>query len=40
MANIKASLKAINDAIRQQKWDESLAQTENLIAKDPKNYQA
>lgn len=40
MASIKASLKAINDAIRQQKWDESLAQTENLISKDPKNYQA
>ncbi|KAF2962691.1 hypothetical protein GQX73_g10882 [Xylaria multiplex] len=39
MASIKASLKAINDAIRQQKWDESLDQTDNLIARDPKNYQ-
>ncbi|KAI0381447.1 tetratricopeptide [Hypomontagnella monticulosa] len=40
MANIKASLKAINDLIRQQKWDDALAQTENLIGRDPKNYQA
>ncbi|KAI1332492.1 tetratricopeptide-like protein [Xylariaceae sp. FL0255] len=40
MASIKASLKAINDAIRQQKWDEALNQTDNVIAKDPKNYQA
>ncbi|KAI0186436.1 tetratricopeptide [Xylaria flabelliformis] len=40
MASIKASLKAINDAIRQQKWDDALAQTDNLISKDPKNYQA
>ncbi|KAL7619519.1 Superkiller protein 3 [Parahypoxylon ruwenzoriense] len=40
MASIKASLKAINDAIRQQKWDNALDQAENLIAKDPKNYQA
>ncbi|KAI0514636.1 tetratricopeptide [Xylaria bambusicola] len=40
MASTKASLKAINDAIRQQKWDEALAQTESLISKDPKNYQA
>ncbi|KAJ3576636.1 hypothetical protein NPX13_g3627 [Xylaria arbuscula] len=40
MASTKASLKAINDAIRQQKWDEALAQTESLISRDPKNYQA
>ncbi|CAJ2509124.1 Uu.00g141500.m01.CDS01 [Anthostomella pinea] len=40
MASIKASLKTINDAIRQQKWDEALAQAENVINKDPKNYQA
>ncbi|KAI0418833.1 tetratricopeptide [Xylaria grammica] len=40
MASIKASLKAINDAIRQQKWDDSLTQTDNLISRDPKNYQA
>lgn len=40
MASTKASLKAINDTIRQQKWDEALTQTESLIAKDPKNYQA
>ncbi|KAI1504079.1 tetratricopeptide [Biscogniauxia marginata] len=40
MASIKASLKAINDAIRQQKWDEALTQAENVIDRDPKNYQA
>ncbi|XXH01501.1 hypothetical protein Hte_007861 [Hypoxylon texense] len=40
MASIKASLKAINDAIRQQKWDDALGLAENLIARDPNNYQA
>ncbi|KAI1080427.1 TPR-like protein [Whalleya microplaca] len=40
MASTKASLKAINDAIRHQKWDDALVQTENLINKDPRNYQA
>ncbi|KAI0016568.1 TPR-like protein [Xylariomycetidae sp. FL0641] len=40
MASIKASLKAINDAIRQQKWDDALAQAEDVVARDPKNYQA
>ncbi|KAI1109928.1 tetratricopeptide [Nemania sp. NC0429] len=40
MGSTKASLKAINDAIRQQKWDEALTQTDSLIARDPKNYQA
>ncbi|KAI8631416.1 tetratricopeptide-like protein [Xylariaceae sp. FL1651] len=40
MGSIKASLKAINDAIRQQKWDDALAQTEGLITRDPANYQA
>ncbi|KAI1493827.1 tetratricopeptide [Biscogniauxia mediterranea] len=40
MASIKASLKAIAEAIRQQKWDEALNQAENVIERDPKNYQA
>ncbi|KAI1770192.1 tetratricopeptide [Hypoxylon cercidicola] len=40
MASIKASLKAINDAIRQQKWDDALGLAENVIGRDPKNYQA
>ncbi|KAI1172027.1 tetratricopeptide-like protein [Nemania sp. FL0916] len=40
MGSIKASLKAINDAIRQQKWEDALSQTDSLIARDPKNYQA
>jgi len=40
MTNIKASLKAVNEAIRQQKWDDALIQTNNVIERDPKNYQA
>ncbi|KAI1821182.1 tetratricopeptide-like protein [Xylaria intraflava] len=36
----KASLKAINDAIRQQKWDDALSQTDSLISQDPRIYQA
>ncbi|KAH9905761.1 tetratricopeptide [Xylariomycetidae sp. FL2044] len=40
MASTKASLKAINDAIRQQKWDDALAQVDSLIDKDPNTYQA
>ncbi|KAI0165148.1 tetratricopeptide [Hypoxylon sp. FL1284] len=40
MASIKASLKAINDAIRQQQWDDALGLAENLIGRDPNNYQA
>ncbi|OTA98972.1 hypothetical protein M426DRAFT_325532 [Hypoxylon sp. CI-4A] len=40
MANIKASLKTINEAIRQQKWDDALTKTEDVISKDAKNYQA
>ncbi|KAI5863953.1 tetratricopeptide [Durotheca rogersii] len=38
MASTKASLKAIKDAIDQQKWDDALAQAEVLISKDPKIY--
>ncbi|KAI1812508.1 tetratricopeptide-like protein [Poronia punctata] len=40
MGSIKASLKAINEAVRQQKWEEVLTQTSNVIERDPKNYQA
>ncbi|KAI1377961.1 tetratricopeptide [Hypoxylon crocopeplum] len=40
MASVKASLKAINDAIRQQKWDDALAQAENLLSREPNLYQA
>ncbi|KAI0475503.1 tetratricopeptide-like protein [Xylariaceae sp. FL0804] len=40
MASIKASLKAANDAIRQQKWDEVLSQVDAVIERDPKNYHA
>ncbi|KAI0436921.1 tetratricopeptide [Xylaria telfairii] len=40
MAGIKASLKAVNEAIRHQKWDDALALADNVISKDPKNYQA
>ncbi|KAI8964188.1 TPR-like protein [Daldinia sp. FL1419] len=40
MASVKTSLKAINDAIRQQKWDDALSQAENVISRDAKSYQA
>lgn len=40
MASIKASLKAISDAIRQQKWDDALSQAENVISRDANSYQA
>ncbi|KAI1468385.1 TPR-like protein [Daldinia caldariorum] len=40
MASIKASLKAINDAIRQQKWDDAISQADDVISRDAKSYQA
>ncbi|KAI5466851.1 hypothetical protein BGZ63DRAFT_346287 [Mariannaea sp. PMI_226] len=35
----KAALKAINDAIRQQKFDDAVVKAEEFLEKDPKNYQ-
>ncbi|KAI1385812.1 tetratricopeptide [Hypoxylon trugodes] len=40
MASVKASLRAINDAIRQQKWDDAITQAENVISRDANSYQA
>lgn len=39
MASTKALLKAINDSIRQQKWDSALETIGEVLEKDHKNYQ-
>lgn len=40
MSGTKALLKAINDALKQQKWDVAIEAAEDVFQKDPKNYQA
>lgn len=40
MSGTKALLKAINDAIKQQKWDAAIETAEDVFQRDPKNYQA
>ncbi|KAF4460478.1 hypothetical protein FALBO_12741 [Fusarium albosuccineum] len=40
MSGTKAALKAINDAIRQQKFDDAASKAKDLLQKDDKNYQA
>lgn len=40
MSGTKALLKAINEAIRQQKWDDAIEAAKDVFQKDPKNYQA
>jgi superkiller protein 3 len=40
MSGTKAALKAINDAIRQQKFDDAVTKAQELLEKDSKNYQA
>ncbi|CEI69873.1 Superkiller protein 3 [Fusarium venenatum] len=40
MSGTKAALKGINDAIRQQKFDDAVSKARDLLEKDPKNYQA
>lgn len=40
MSGTKATLKAINDAIRQQKFEDAVSKAKELLEKDPKNYQA
>lgn len=40
MSSTKALLRAVNDAIRQQKWDAAIETVEDVFQKDPKNYQA
>jgi hypothetical protein len=36
----KALLKAVNEAIKQQKWDSAIESAGEVIQKDAKNYQA
>ncbi|KAK4100365.1 TPR-like protein [Parathielavia hyrcaniae] len=40
MSGTKALLKAINEAIKQQKWDEAIEAAEDVFQKDAKNYHA
>lgn len=40
MSGSKAVLKAINDAIRQQKFDDAISQAQEFLQKESKNYQA
>lgn len=39
MSGSKAALKAINDAIRSQDFDDAITKAQNLVEKDPKSYQ-
>lgn len=39
MSNSKALLKAINDAIRQQKFDDAIEKSQEFLQKEPKSYQ-
>ncbi|KAK2590829.1 Superkiller protein 3 [Conoideocrella luteorostrata] len=39
MSNAKAALKAINDAIRGEKYDDAIKQAKALVKKDPRSYQ-
>lgn len=39
MSSSKAVLRAINDAIKQQKFDDAIEQADAFLKKEPKNYQ-
>lgn len=39
MSGAKAALKAINDAIRTQDFDDAITKAQSLVEKDPKSYQ-
>jgi superkiller protein 3 len=39
MSGSKAILKSINDAIKQQKFDDAIEKAETFLKKEPKNYQ-
>lgn len=39
MSGSKAALKAINDAIRTQNFDDAITKAQDLVDKDPKSYQ-
>jgi superkiller protein 3 len=36
----KAILRSVNDLIKQQKWDQAIQTVEDLLQREPKNYQA
>jgi superkiller protein 3 len=38
MSTTKAVLKAINDAVKQQKWDNVIETATDFLKKEPKNY--
>ncbi|WYZ34104.1 hypothetical protein EsH8_I_000380 [Colletotrichum jinshuiense] len=40
MSGAKAALKAIGDAVKQQKWDDAIQKASEFIDRDPKSYQA
>jgi len=40
MASTKTLLKAVNEAIKQQRWDSAIEATDEVLQKDSKNYQA
>jgi hypothetical protein len=40
MSSSKAVLRAISDAIRQQKFEDALEKVQAFLQKEPKNYQA
>ena len=39
MSSAKAALKAINDAIRQQKFNDAVEKSQEFLKNDSKNYQ-
>ena len=40
MSGAKALLKAVNEAIKQQKYDDAIEKANEVLQKDPKSYQA
>ncbi|KAJ3492608.1 hypothetical protein NLG97_g5277 [Lecanicillium saksenae] len=40
MSGSKAALKGINDAVRSQNFDDAITKSQDLLKKDPQNYQA
>ncbi|KAK1757278.1 Superkiller protein 3 [Echria macrotheca] len=40
MSGVKQALKAVNEAVKQQKWDNVVQAADDILQKDPKNYQA
>lgn len=40
MSGSKAALKAINAAVKAQKYDDAIQEAQKLLGSDPKNYQA